>query len=199
MPGYRPRRIFPVVLVLIMVAVAIVGLVYAAQMLFFNGSKSASPKTDISQAALTNTSANRSVIMTVRGQIVAEENFRTYQIKISPNERIFTAYKGYMNQQIDTVKLTNNTPAYEQFVYALNRASFMNANELTGDRNDTRGICATGYLYEFQMMESNKTIKQLWTTSCPNSRGSLGVSVSPIMNLFVVQIPDVQSKVNAIW
>ena len=199
MPGYRPRRIFPIALVLVIVAVAIIGLVYAAQMLFFNGGQSASPKSDVSQAALTNTSANRSVIMTVRGQIVADENFRTYQMKISPSERLFTTSKGYLNQQIDVIKLANNTPAYEQFVYALNRARFMNSNELTGERNDTRGICATGYLYEFQMMESDKTVKQLWTTSCPNSRGSLGVSVSPIMNLFVVQVPDAQAKVNALW
>lgn len=199
MAGYRSRRIFPIIMVLILVAIAIVGLVYAAQYLFFSGGKSSTSKTDVSQSALINTSANRSVIMTVRGQIVADENFRTYQIKIAPNGRTFTTYTGYLDKQLENVSLYNNVPAYEQFVYALNRAKLMNANEFTGENNDTRGICATGYLYEFQIMESDKTIKKLWTTSCSNARGSLRIAVAPIVNLFVVQIPDVQTKISSLW
>jgi len=199
MAGYRSRRIFPIIIVLILVAIAIVGLVYAAQVLFFSGGNISKPKTDVSQAALVNTSANRSVIMTVRGQIVADENFRTYQIKIAPGARTFTTFTGYLDNQLENVSLYNNVPAYEQFVYALDRAKLMNANEFIGENNDTRGICATGYLYEFQIMESNKTIKKLWTTSCSNARGSLRTAVSPIMNLFVVQIPDVQTKISSLW
>ncbi len=199
MAAYRTRRIFPIALVLIIVAVAIVGLVYAAQFLFFSGNKNSVPKADAGQTALLNTSANHSVVMHVRGQIVADENFRSYQIKIAPNGRTFTSYKGYLNQQIENVSVYNNVQAYEQFVHALNRLKFMNSNELTGDSNDTRGVCATGYLYEFQVMDSNKTVKKLWTTSCSGSSGSLRANVSSIMYLFVVQIPDVQTKISQLW
>lgn len=198
MAGYRTPRIFPIALVLILMAIAIIGLVYAAQMLFFSGGNT-KPKSDTSQAALLNTSVSHSVLMTVRGQIVADENFRTYQIKIAPNARTFTTYKGYLNEKLENVSLYNNVPAYEQFVYALDRAKFMDSNEFTGDNNDTRGICATGFLYEFSIMDSNKTIKKLWTTTCAGERGSFRVAVAPITNLFVVQIPNVQEKINALW
>jgi hypothetical protein len=137
--------------------------------------------------------------MMVRGRIVANEDFRSYQIMISPNQRVFTVYKSYLDQPIDNITLGNNTPAYEQFVYALNRAGLMNASELTGNSNDTRGICATGFLYEFQMYKSNKSIKKLWSTSCSRSSGSLKVNVSPSMNLFTVQIPGLQEKLSSVW
>lgn len=199
MANYRTTRIIPVALVLIIVAVAIFGLIYFAQLLFFPGGNGSTDKSDTGQSALTDISANRSVIMTVRGKIVANENFRSYQIEITPNKRILTIYKGYLNQSIDNLTFDNNIPAYEQFVYALSRAKLMNSNELTGDSNDTRGICATGFLYEFQVLKSNKTVKKLWRTSCSNARGSLGINVKPVSDLFIVQIPGGQSKIGAIW
>jgi len=199
MASYRNSRFFSIALVLIVIAIAIVGLVYLAQIIFFPGSKGNVPQIETSQANLTNTSADRSVSMTVRGRIVANEDFRSYQIMISPNQRVFTVYKSYLDQPIDNITLGNNTPAYEQFVYALNRAGLMNASELTGSSNDTRGICATGFLYEFQMYKSNKSIKKLWSTSCSRSSGSLKVNVSPSMNLFTVQIPGLQEKLSSVW
>jgi hypothetical protein len=149
--------------------------------------------------ALVNSSANRAVKMTVRGQIVADENFRSYQIQVSPNQRKFIIYQGYLNHPINDVSLYNNTSAYEQFVYALNHAGLMNNDELTGNSNDVRGVCATGYLYEFETLKDSKTVKKLWSTSCSDSRGSLGRSVSGFVKLFNLQIPDAQSTIGDIW
>ena len=199
MASYRTTRFLSVSLVIIIVAVAVVGLVYIARILFFSGGQGVLSQSDTSQAALINTSADRAVLMKVRGNIVADEEFRTYQIQITPNQRTFSVYKGYLDQQIKNKVLSNNIPAYEQFVYALNRAKLMNANVLTGDSNDTRGICATGFLYEFQILKADKTVKSLWTTTCSSSKGSLGVSLSPVRSLFNAQIPDVQPEISEIW
>jgi len=104
-----------------------------------------------------------------------------------------------MNQQIDKVSLVNNIPAYEQFIYALYGADFMKGNELTGDSNELRGVCASGKLYEFQILKSEKVIKKLWTTSCSGLRGSLKASLTQINSLFNDQIPDVQSNIGKLW
>lgn len=199
MANYRTRRIVPVAVIIIIIAIAVVSIIYIGRVLFFSNNTGVLSQADTSQAALISTSADRAVLMTVRGNIVADEEFRSYQIRITPNARTFTAYKGYQQQQIENKVLSNNIPAYEQFVYALNRAKLMNADEFTGDSNDTRGVCATGFLYEFQILKAGKTVKSLWTTTCSGLKGSLGLNVAPITSLFTNQIPDVQSEISGIW
>jgi hypothetical protein len=199
MATYRSTRVLPVALIIIIIVIAIVGLTYIARLLFFSDNSGVLSQADTSQAALASTSADRAVAMTVRGAIVADEDFRSYQVKVTPNQRILTIYTGYQNQPIDNITIGNNIPAYEQFVYALNRAKLMNNDEATGDSNDTRGVCPTGKLYEFQILKADKSVKKLWTTSCSNVRGSLGLSVSTLTNLFIDQIPGAQTKIGSIW
>jgi len=198
MANYRTRRFIPVALVAIIVIVAIVGLVYAARLLFFSGGN-VIPTEDNSRTELLSTAADRSVRLQVRGNIVADENFRAYQIQISSDQRRLTLYKGYTMDSFDNTILYNNTPAYNQFVNALDRARMMNGNELTGDANNTNGICATGFLYEFQILQNDKVQKTLWSTSCSSTQGSLRANTMALINLFVVQIPDGQTKINSLW
>ena len=133
--------------------------------------------------------------MTVRGPIVADEDFRTYSIQITPNGRVLTLSKGYLNQQFDNITLGNNIPSYEQFVYALNAAGMMSGSQLTGDKNDARGICATGKLYEFEVLNASKTVKMLWVTTCSDTSGSETASVSTLRELFTDQIPGAITKI----
>src|SRR5680860_310816 len=137
MANYKTTRVIPITLTLIIIAIGIAGLVSLARLIFFSGGTGTTTlQADISKAALLDTSVDRAVRMTVRGAIVADETFRSYQIQITPNERNFTTYKGYLDQPINYISFGNNVQAYEQFVYALNRANFMKSNELTGDKND---------------------------------------------------------------
>ena len=199
MATYRSRRIFPVILVIIIIAIAIVGLVYVIQILFFSGGGNISLQADTSRSSLINTSADRAVSVSVRGHIIADEDFRSYQIRVTPNERVFTTYRGYQKDTIENDTLENNIPAYEQFVYALSRAGLMNSSAFTGVANDTRGICAAGFLYEFQIYQADKSLKMLWTTSCSASRGSLGQGAKALESLFIEQIPDAQKKIGRLW
>lgn len=157
------------------------------------------PVVNTGKQALTSTLANRSVRMTVRGPIVARENFHTYAITISPDARNMTTYKGYLGDEVDNDQLQNDTQAYTQFVYALARANLMEGASLKGDANDTRGICATGYLYEFEVRQGDNPVQKLWTTTCGGSPGSLEANLNQITSLFRLQIPDYSkllSKIN---
>lgn len=184
----KQNRIFPIIIVILIVAIVIAALVSIGRALFGGGSQ---PDTvDQSQAALLDVTGATRVVMSVRGPIVAHENFRSYQIDISPTSRNLTTYTGYAGQRLDSQQLGNTTTAYEEFVYALNRAKFAEGRELQGEENDTRGVCPTGRLYEFAILRGDRTVKQLWTTSCSGTRGSFRNNLDQTRALFTRQLPD---------
>ncbi|MFZ2125470.1 MAG: hypothetical protein WA087_02690 [Candidatus Saccharimonadales bacterium] len=199
MSRYNQTQILPIAVILVIIVVAIVALVSAARMLFFSGATTkTSSNQSSSQQALLDISVGREVRMTTRGPIVANEDFRNYEIVINSSNRTLTVFEGYNNKVVSKTKLPNTVAAYEQLVYALNRAGFMNGSELTGDNNDVRGICATGQLYDFQMLNKDEKVKDLWTTSCSAARGSFNASLKVIKKLFTDQIPDFRSKTSGL-
>ncbi|MDB5168603.1 MAG: exported protein of unknown function [Candidatus Saccharibacteria bacterium] len=185
-------RVVPIVLILIVVAIAIAVLVSVGRAIFGGNSSQEASKVDLGSESLLNTAVDRSARMTVRGPLVADESFRSYQIAIDSSSRRLTTYSGYLDQTIESVQLGNNTRAYEELVYALSRANLMKGTELDGDKDDTRGICATGQVYEFEVLQGNSVIKRLWTSTCEGSPGSLEASVAQVQKLFTDQIPDAQ-------
>lgn len=182
-------RIFPIIIILIVVAIAIAGLVSAGRAIF-GGNEAEPVGTDTSRSALLNTSADHSVRMTVRGPIVADENFRSYRIVITPNDRILTTHSGYLEQTIDTKQLGNYVKSYEEFVYALDKAALVEGAAFTGDKDDTRGICAGGRVHEFEVVQGGSVVKRLWTSTCKGSPGSLKANLAQLQKLFLDQIPD---------
>lgn len=199
MEKYKTRRIITITLSLIAIAIAIAALVSVARFLFFSNGSANQTQVSISEQALVSTTADRSVRLTVRGPIVASETFRSYQIYVTPNERKLTVYKGYLDQVLTNKSFGNNIPAYEQFVYALNKANMMRGTELSGDNNDLRGVCAIGRVYEFDILKSNTSEKQLWTSSCSASRGSLNANLDQLNKLFIAQIPDAKLSIGDLW
>jgi len=197
MAGYRSSRVVPVALVLIITAVAIAALVSLARAVFFPSNQT--KQADISHETLVSLDVNNSVAVTVRGSIVADEKFHSYRIKITPTARTLTTYVGYLDKKVDEISLSNNTPSYEEFVYALDRAGFVKGSELTGDSNDLRGICASGRVYEFELLKADKSVKKLWTTTCNGKyKGSLVAESATLRTLFIKQIPGAASIINNI-
>jgi len=190
MANYRTSRILPTVLTIIVIIVAIAGFVALARLLFGGGGSDADKPLDTSQQNLLNTSASRAVSMTVRGPIVADEDFRSYRIVVSPTARDFKAYTGYLDAVTSQQTLNNNTAAYDQFVHALDKANLVVGDPFEGDKNDVRGICATGKVYEFSLLNDNDAEETLWTSTCSGSPGSLKASVTQLSNLFFNQIPN---------
>ena len=182
-------RIVPILLVLVVVAIAIAGLVSVGRMVF-GGDQSNDEQVDVGRDALLSTSVDRSVRMTVRGPIVADEAFRSYQITVTPTKRQLVTYSGYLDSPLETKQYSNNSKAYEQFVHALDKANMMNGEEFEGEKDDTLGICATGNVFEFEVLRADSSVKRLWTSTCRGSSGSFKASVDQVENLFVQQVPD---------
>lgn len=191
-------RVVPIVLILIVVAIAIAVLVSVGRAIFGGNSSQETAQVDLGAESLVNTAVDRSVRMTVRGPLVADENFRSYQIAVDSSNRRLTTYSGYLDQTIDSVQLGNNTRAYEEFVYALSRANLMRGTELDDEKNDMRGICATGRVYEFEVLQGASVIKRLWTSTCKGSAGSLRADVKQVNQLFHDQIPDIDATLDKI-
>jgi hypothetical protein len=182
------QRLIPIALVLIVIVVAVAALFSLGRSIFGGGT--ATPIVDTGEQSLLNTSIDRSVRMTVRGPIVGDENFHSYTITATPTMRNLTTYEGYLDRQVDTTQLANSSKAYEQFVHALDRANITNGVELEGDDADMRGVCATGRVYEYEILQASNVIKKFWTTTCRNAKGSLKAPSTPLTNLFRVQIPN---------
>ncbi len=191
-------RIFPIILVFIVIAIAVAALVSIGRVIFGGGDQPDQTTVDTSQQALVDTSSGRSVRMTVRGPIVADENFRSYRVMVDSSSRNLTTYSGYLEQTLEVKDLANNTKAYEEFVFALDRANLVKGVALEGVKNDTRGICATGKVYEFEVVDSGSIVKRLWTSSCKGSPGSFKGSVAQVQNLFLQQIPDNRTTLRSI-
>lgn len=184
-------RLIPIALVIIVVIVAIAALISFGRAIFGgNDTSSPSKVTDTSRQDLLSNEAARGVRMTVRGPIVADESFHSYQINVTSDQRTLTTYQGYLSKPIDNSVLSNNSAAYDQFVHALDKANLMKGTALTGDKDDTRGICATGRVYEFQLFDGAQPGKRLWTSTCSGSKGSLDGSLNQIVSLFQNQVPN---------
>lgn len=180
------QRVVPIILVLIVIIIAVAALVSVGRNLFGGSTE---PVVNNGKEALLNTSLDRSVRMTVRGPIVGDNVFHSYTITATPTTRNLTTYQGYLQSQLETSDLANNSKAYEQFVYALDRADMMEGSELEGDADDIRGVCATGRLYRYEVFQGSNVVKSLWTTSCNRSKGSLDASNQALVRLFTAQIP----------
>lgn len=191
MASYRTSRIVPTVLTVIVIIVVIVGLVSLARLLFTSGNSStSSTEAQVAREALLDTTDGASVVMSVRGPIVADEDFRSYQVTITSNKREIQTYKGYLETVIEQKSLGNNTAAYDEFVHALDKANITSGRQLSDERNDIRGICATGRVYEFKVMKAGESKQTLWTSTCGGSTGSLKANATQLTQLFLNQIPD---------
>lgn len=200
MSRYRTSRTLPTILTIVVIILVIAGFVALARVMFGASSEPSDAALDGSSAQheLLSTEANRSVSMTVRGPIVADENFRSYSISISPSSRQFKAYKGYLETVTDQQTLANNTAAYSQFVHALDKANLTKGTQLSGDANNVLGVCATGSVYQFFILADDQTEHMFWTSTCKGSPGSLKASAVQLSDLFVAQIPGSAEVIKAL-
>ena len=197
--GSRPR-ILPFVVIVIVVALVIAALVTVGRLIFSNTSSAPSKDTSTSSLAnaVLNTADGRGVRWTVRGPIVADEQFRTYQITVTPTQRTYTLYSGYLAQVTSTKTYGNNSKAYEQFVYALDNANISKTRADNGE--DFRGVCATGGLaFMFETVNNGAADQSIWTSTCKDSAGTMASDPLKIQALFVNQIPDFQPLFSSIY
>ena len=184
-------RFVPILLVIVITIVAVAAVIAIGRALFGkNDSGQTDQNVNTGQVALLSTEEGRAVRLIVRGPIVANENFRSYSVIVSPSSRNMTTYEGYLDKEINQKKLDNNVKAYTELVYALDKRKMMNGMQLTEQQNDLRGICASGKVYKFETLKDNSVVKSLWTSDCSGSKGSAQANVNEILDMFLKQIPD---------
>lgn len=197
MATYKTNRSLPTILTVVIIIVAIIGIVSLARLLFFSGSSNPAV-VDLSEQTLLSSSDGSGVSMTVRGPIVADENFRSYKITVTPSSRMIKTYTGYLGAVLDQKTLTNNVAAYEEFAHALNKANMVAGQPFEGEANDVRGICATGRVFEYSLERNNELVETLWTSTCSGSKGSLRASTDQLSQLFRAQVPDSSDLIRAV-
>lgn len=181
-------RFIPVILFVAVVVLIIAAFISIGRNIFGDSE----PVSDPGRTSLTSTGSDRSVRMTARGPIVAEEEHRSYQITVGPRERKFVSYRGYLERPLETVELDNNSRAYEEFVYALDRLGYMNGSEGEGEATDLRGRCASGTLYEFEVINAGGVVKRLWDSTCRKEEGTMEANRKEVTDAFRSQIPNIR-------
>jgi flagellar basal body-associated protein FliL len=196
--GSSPR-ILPIVIIVLVVALVIAALVSVGRMVFSSNTSSTNQsENDGVAAVLLDTADTRAVRWAVRGPIVGDERFQSYQIMISPTARMYTVYNGYLDQVISTNTYDNNIEAYTQFVYALSLANI--ATTRSAADSDLRGVCATnGLAYVFETVKSDVADHSIWSSSCAGSKGTMAAQPDQIQALFVNQVPDFKPLFNQIY
>src|SRR6478672_9865936 len=131
-------RFFPLIIIIVIIALVIAAIVSIGRAVFNTGGDGndteQTSNVDQNRENLLNTGVGRSVAMTVRGPIVAEENFTSYRVQTSNSERSMKVFKGYLEEETNGKTLGNNTQAYEQFVFALDKANMAKGKD--GDNDD---------------------------------------------------------------
>lgn len=188
-------RVVPIVILAVVTIALILGLVTVGRYIFGGSTKTTTDDTEQTRDQLLTVSVDRAMVMTIRGPIVGDENFLTEEVNVSSSSRTHTLYNGYKDRVQDQTALSNNTAAYEQFIYALDKADITAPGKYTAsEASDLRGICATGRVYEFSLYDGSARLQWYWTSTCKGSPGTLGASVDQITNLFTEQMPGVEMK-----
>lgn len=127
---------------------------------------------------------------TIKGPIVADEDYREIVFEISQGTRSVKFFKGYNLVLEKEKKLPNNYSAYEALAGALYSSGFM--TERANVKNKKyENQCSSGKVYNAELLDSdNKVKKSLWITSCNSKSGTLLASPTTILNLFKKQFPD---------
>ena len=194
-------RFIPILLVIVITIIAVAAVIAIGRALLGGGGSTTSDTTavtDEGRVALLTVDVSRAIQLTVRGPIVAEEKFRSYRVTISPESREITTYEGYLGNVLETKEFDNNTRAYEELVFALDKRRMMDGRPLTEEQNDLRGICASKQVYEFETLVNGETVRSLWTSDCEGSKGSALANVSEVINMFLNQIPDGRKIVSGV-
>jgi hypothetical protein len=132
----------------------------------------------------------------VEGPVAANENFRSFTIKISDSSRVAVTRSGYNNTPIGQIDLTNNLTAFTDFSAALDNAGFGTAQRSRND-DPASGRCSSGRFYRMNITKNNELVSSLWTDACTGIRsGTFGGNLSSVNTLFTLQVPGFNQLLN---
>jgi hypothetical protein len=134
-------------------------------------------------------SSDSEVKMTISGPVVAEQDHRSIEIKITKDRVVYNSIQGYNNNVVFSQNFINNLNSYTAFLSSLNQAGYTNVNTDPKLENDL-GYCSIGNRYIFQTTQAGKNISRSWVTNCTGTPRTFLGSLSLTSTLFEAQIPN---------
>jgi len=164
-----------------------IGLLVLLIMLIINsGSPKSKTPTVQPISSFSTTSAQTRLI--IDGPITAEQNHQQVQIIVGQDAVIYEEIQGYNGTVVNSQTFANTQSSYYNFLRALGVANFTTGNRDPALVNNT-GLCPVGNRYNFQIIENNKYIQNLWATTCPGTKTFEG-NVNLTVTLFEAQVPN---------
>ncbi len=131
---------------------------------------------------------NSTLIYTIEGKIVGEEERRAVRISVNRNVRTFEVLEGYTEKVIRKETYSNNSEAFDVFVAGLEVAGFSRKRE--SKIEERHGACPFGRRYTYELTKNNDKPVNTWSTSCSAKEGTFGGAQSTVQQLFQNQIPN---------
>ncbi len=127
------------------------------------------------------------VQFTELGPYVDDQHFNGFRINVGASETVMQTLQGYNETITNTQTFNSNQTGFADFLAALDVAGFQKGNT-SASKADSRGYCATGDTYVFELLTDGGTSERWWWTSC--GEGNFQGNPSHVMNLFKQQVPN---------
>lgn len=179
--------------------IATIGLIILMIVLIFSGGGNKNkPKIAPTPKTLSSYADTDAVVsMTIDGPINANQDHQQVQVVVSNQDATFFHIQGYQGNVVNRQDFANNTNAFTNFLFALERVGFTLGNN-SSSLKDERGRCPTGDRYIFEMTQNGQVLQRYWATSCGGLHTYNG-AFNTTVQLFRDQIPnydDLTSSIN---
>jgi hypothetical protein len=134
------------------------------------------------------------VVYELHGELVAEEQRQSIRITIDRNQRVIELLDGYQQTVINKKTYSNNSEAFNEFMFGLSRAGF--ATKQDPEFDSEKGVCPNGNITIYKLVENGEDISRLWGSTCSNNDGSFDGNRRVVKDLFEDQIPDYKQFVD---
>lgn len=194
------RRGRPGVILIIILAIALIGGIFwlAKALIFDNnsGAKNSVEQLNDGEKLLKERGENLGLRLSVRGPIVAPENHYSLALTVKQDSRNLTIWRGYNGEIFKKIERKNSAKSFADFLAAAERAGIATEKNSGQNEQNLAGICASGQLIRFEILEKNAAKFSLWTTSCNGISGNFGGAHNNLIELFLKQIPDAKKEIN---
>lgn len=131
---------------------------------------------------------NSSVVWTMQGHIVGDDQYNEVRITVNSNERVIDILNGYDHTVVKTERFSNNSEAYKTFLKALDNLGFGLQRKVLV--SDDRGVCPLGNRYIYELNYGPQQTLRSWSDSCKVTEGTFAGVANTVITLFKNQITD---------
>lgn len=168
-----------------------IGLIILLIVLIFGGN--GKPKVSTTSKTLDSyASSDATVSLTVDGPITADQTHQAIKITVSNSSAVYEQIQGYQGNVVKQQSYASNTPAYANFLFALERGGFT-LGDKSSSLSDERGYCPLGDRYIFQINQDGRQLERYWATNCSGTPKSFKGNANLMITLFRHQIPDYEN------